>query len=166
MNLDQSKEPLKKLKIALEKAELSKYLIGDNGYEFPNRWVEEPTDLGTIFTLGFNLYVEEYGAEFLNDEIEKALIKLMETPIGCWWVIVIIYSSHYRFVESALKFEINIDNLVPELSLKLQNYKLDLINNKSWVGYRFNKGLWEQIENFVPKINEYRRMNNMREINL
>lgn len=166
MSLEHSIHPLEKLKSALEKAELDKYLIGEGDYEFPNPWVEEPTDLGVVFILGFDLYVKEYGEGFLNDEIEKALRKLIETPIGCWWVIVIIHSFKYRFIENALKFNIEIEKLVPDLNVKLKYHKSELMNNMSWVGYRFNMGLWEQIENFVPEINKILSENRWRKIDL
>lgn len=155
-----------KLEIALKKGELDKYLIGEGFYQFHNKWVEEPTDLGAVFISGLNLYIEKYGKGNLNIELAKALKKLLDSPIGCWWVVVIIYSYHFRFIENALKFNLKLEMLMPDLNLKLNHHKPMLINNISWVGYRFNNGLWGQVEKFIPKINEVLKAQNIEEIKI
>lgn len=146
------------LKKSLLNDEIEKYLIGDKEYCFTSSLVEHPTDLSIIFTFGFNQYMKNERNDILNTEINKGLIKLLETPIGTWWVVNILYEYLYGYVDNSLLFKIDIENIVPVLKKKLKNFKEDLIHNKQYTGWRFKNGLWENTLNMIEDINK--KLNN------
>ncbi len=147
---------LELLNLALQKNELLEYIKGEGIYYFPNRWVEVPTDLNTVFLKGFNEYIigNEDKVSFFHEKLDETLQILTESPTGCWWCISILYSYYYGYVYNALMFKINIKSIIPKINTCLSSYKEDLIKSKNYVGWRFEKGLWEDIINVVPKINE------------
>lgn len=148
--------PIELLNAALQKNELLKYIKGEGVYYFANKWVEVPTDLNTIFIKGFNEYIigNEDKTSFFHKKLDEALQTLTESPIGCWWCISILYSYYYGYIDNALIFKINVKHIIPKINISLSNYKSDLIKSKDFVGWRFEKGLWEDIINIVPKLNE------------
>ena len=149
--------PLELLNLAIQKDELPSYIKGEGIYYFPNKWAETPTDINAVFLRGFNAYIKINKKELstLNKHIENALLNVIsENAIGCWWGISILYSYYFGYIENALLFEINANNLILSLNNSLKKYKFELINNNDFVGYKFKNGLWEDIINVVPKINE------------
>lgn len=135
---------------ALQKSELDKYLIGEGAYKFINPFVEEPTDIASIFISGLNEYNDRVA---LKAQIKAAMLSLMNSPEGCWWAVRLIDSYLFQFKKGALKFEIPVLELLPALKTFLVNHKTALLNNKALTGWRFEKGLWGQIEKDIDEIN-------------
>lgn len=138
---------------ALQKNELPRYLIGDGVYKFVNPFVEEPTDIASMFISGFNQYVLNHDPATLKAQINDALLILLNSPEGCWWTIRLIKSYLLQFKEGALKFEIPVSELLPAIRTSLINHKTQLLNNKAFTGWRFDRGLWGQIEMDINEIN-------------
>lgn len=138
---------------ALQKNELHRYLIGEGAYKFVNPFVEEPTDIASIFILGFNQYVLNHDPAALKAQINAAILILLNSPEGCWWTIRLIKSYLFQFKEGALKFEIAVPELLPAIRTSLINHKTPLLNNKAFTGWRFDRGLWGQIEMDINEIN-------------
>jgi hypothetical protein len=144
---------LDKLQLAITKREVELYLLGKDKYHFPNRWAEEPTDLGSIFSLGLNEYVKLYGQNEINAALEHAILKLLNDPIGTWWVMEILYTYEFGFIENTLLFRIDTGKIIHRLNQCLIEFKHDLIQSKEWAGSRFDNGLWGAIENLASKHN-------------
>jgi len=142
-----------KLLTALEKNELYRYLIGEADYQLVNPFVEEPTDIASIFISGFNQYVLSNDPAKLSAEIKAAMLTLMSSPEGCWWTIRLIKAYLSQFHAGALKFEIPVPELLPAIQACLNNHKASLQNNKAFTGWRFGGGLWEQIGIDINEIN-------------
>ena len=138
---------------ALEKNELHKYLMGEDAYKFVNPFVEEPTDIATVFISGLNQYVISNDAATLKAEIKDAMLILMNSPEGCWWTIRLIKAYLFQFFGGALKFEIPVQELLPAIQTSLNKHKMSLVNNQAFTGWRFDGGLWEQIGIDVKEIN-------------
>ena len=138
---------------ALQKNELDKYLIGEGTYKFVNPFVEEPTDITSIFISGFNEYALNDDPAALKAQIKAAMLTLMNSAEGCWWAIRLINAYLFQFKKDALKFEIPVSELLPAIKTSLVNHKDALLNNKALTGWRFDGGLWGQIEIDINKIN-------------
>ena len=161
-NITNERTPLELLEIALKKGEMVKYLLGEEIYYFPNKWIEVPTDLSIIFLRGFNLYVERgENLDFFYSSINEVLIKLLESATGCWWCISLLHTYYFAFIDNALFFKLDIQNLIPQINLSLCKHKNELYGNKEWVGVRFEKGLWDDLLNKVPKLNEKLKIENV-----
>jgi hypothetical protein len=144
------KNALGKLEESIAKSEVLNYIFGNNDYEFINPLLETPTDLDTIFLQGFNKYVtSEERKNQLSNLITLSLIKLTSSGVGLWWCIFFIHDYHFGYKEGALNFSFNVDEVYQSIS----KYKEELKVNKSFIGYRFKLGLWEDIENMVKRIN-------------
>lgn len=140
----------KMLITALEKNELHKYLMGEGDYKFVNPYVEEPTDITSIFISGLNEYNDRAA---LKAQIKAAMLSLMNSPEGCWWAVRLINSYLFQFKKGALKFEIPVSELLPAIKTSLVNHKTSLLDNKTLTGWRFEGGLWGQIEIDINQIN-------------
>lgn len=140
--------------------------MGEKDYEFIDPFVELPTDLGAIFNNGFNEYVTEESDNKKNLEhaLREAFKKLLETPIGTWWLISIVKTYLFGFKENALRFDIDISTLIQPINLSLQKFKEDLRINKSWVGARYDEGLLQDAVKKIHKINVYLRSRGMEEL--
>ena len=145
--------PYTMLITALQKNELHRYLIGEGAYKFVNPFVEEPTDIASIFISGFNQYVLSNDPVALKAQINAAILMLLNSPEGCWWTIRLIKSYLFQFKEGALQFEIPVLELLPAIKTSLINHKTKLLNNKAFTGWRFDRGLWGQIEIDINEIN-------------
>jgi hypothetical protein len=142
-----------KLLTALEKNELHRYLIGEGDYQFVNPFVEEPTDIASIFISGLNHYVLSNDPATLNKQIKAAMLTLMNSPEGCWWTIRLIKAYLFQFHAGALKFEIPVGELLPAIQASLNSHKASLQNNKAFTGWRFEGGLWQQVGIDINEIN-------------
>lgn len=160
-------KPLIKLKEALTKNELAAYLMGENGYEFIDPFVELPTDLAAVFNNGFNEYITEAGEnKDFDRQLHAAFNKLLETPVGTWWLISIINTYLFGFNENALRFNIDVGTMIRPINASLQKFKDELRGNKSWVGARYSEGLLEDATKKIKKINVYLRSKRMEELNI
>ena len=147
------RDPYVELLSAISRNELEHYIMGEKGYAFTDRLVEHATNIAEIFLGGFNPATEAEGDKF-NNRLNEALINLLNTPEGTWWVTTLIHYWQSGFKEGALHFNIYLTDVIPLLSKALKIHKTGLLNNKKFVGYRFERGLWEITEKFVVQINE------------
>jgi hypothetical protein len=146
---------LAKLQEALANKELTAYLMGENDYKFVDLWAETPTDLGAVFISGFNEYVriDKQKKDELQVQLHRALNELLQTPVGTWWVISVVYSYLFGYQKDALQFEIDVDSLTDPINNNLQVHKDKLRGNKDWVGWRFTGGLLDDVIFMINQIN-------------
>lgn len=139
------------LKEAIDKGELDKLIMGKENYLIPDKLIETPTDITTLFIQGFNKYPKEQN-DFLSKEITTALIKLTKDPIGLWWVTYFIHSYIFNYFEGTLLFHFDINEVLKNIIKNKDVAKEVLINNKDFLGYRFAGGLWEDTERMLNLI--------------
>lgn len=90
---------------------------------------------------------------------------MLKDPIGTWWMLSIIYTYLFGFKEKSLLFTIHFHDLVPDINKSLSMFKEELKVTKGWVGWRFDNGLWEDVEYMAGKINEELKKNSATLIN-
>lgn len=139
---------------ALLKKELILYIKGIGKYELPNPWIETPIDLDSLFIQGFNAYVKKNGRDtILHDEITNALISLCDNPVDLWWCVFFVHDYYFGYKEDELLFSFEKKSVFESIHKSIGQHKNSLIHNMSYVGYRFEKGLWGHVENMVLKLN-------------
>jgi hypothetical protein len=146
------KDPYNLLIEATAKNELEDYIMGKKGYEVTDPWVEHATDIAAMFLGGCNRAVQDEGEAF-NERFNKALINLLTTAEGAWWVTTLVYYWLNGFQENALRFNLYLREIIPALSDALVKHRASLMTNKHYVGYRFAGGLWEITQSYAHKIN-------------
>jgi hypothetical protein len=139
---------------ALDKNELDKFLIGQGAYQLTDKWVEVPTDLSAIFLHAFNRYIEDHPAQklFLEEKITSAILNLLNSPIGVWWTVSIIDSYLFGYIKGALLFNIDVSSISSSLNKSVKKNSKILINDKSFIGNRFDQGLYDDLRSKLKDI--------------
>ena len=137
---------------AILKNELHKLIMGD-GYEITNPLVEEPVDSGTLFGHLFNNYVRESGDKDFDEKLFLAMQKLLQTPEGLWWSLKLVHTYLFYFDHNVLLFTIDIRKLAPAINKSIHQQGPSLLNNRNYVGWRFEKGLCEPTSKYIERIN-------------
>lgn len=124
--------------------------------------LKTPTDLGRVFISGCNEYImqNEANRNKLKSEFRNAFIHMLNDPIETWWMLSIICTYLFGFKEKSRLFTIHFHDLVPDINKSLSMFKEELKATKGWVGWRFDNGLWEDVEYMADKINKYLKENN------
>jgi len=160
-------DSLAKLKEALMTNDLPSFLMGEKDYNFVDPWAETPTDLTTVFIIGFNQFVakSKENKQILEVQLQQALNELLQSAEGTWWAVCILYSYLLGYKEDSLKFEIDLEALIEPVNKSLQRFTPQLRGNKQWVGWRFEGGLLEDVKFMVEEINRELRRKGISEIN-
>jgi len=146
---------LKELESAVSANQMPLFITGVGKYKVSDPWLETPTDLDAIFLDGFNEYISKHDhQDELCCQITNALVSLCSQPVGLWWCVFFVHNYYFGFKENTLLFSFDRKKVFASINKFILQHKNSLINNKEYVGYRFERGLWQHIENMLVKVNQ------------
>jgi len=143
-------EKMEKLEKALKSNQLLEYLIGLGEYNYVNRYEVTPTDPYTAFGR-IRLYCEKKNQSILQPFLE-ALLELSSNKEYCWTSLYYVH-AYLNLIKGDNSHEypvLNIQNIMNNIKL----HKAYLSNNKDWLGYRYEDGLWGDVKKSVEFINQ------------
>jgi hypothetical protein len=132
---------LELLKEAIFNNEFFEFIVGSNKkYYLACPYAEMPTDPDQVFDA-----IKEY-YKVSNDQniwlsFEKGMIKLNETSQGAWFSIYYL-SMYLSYKKYTGKNFIDLSSLIQTIENGLNRFQSELHENKNWVGYDFENGLW------------------------
>jgi hypothetical protein len=150
---------LYKLKLALEKDELNKFLVGSGHYKCSTKhsFEDEPTDFSLIWKLAVIPYQmnNDYVVKQLKEKISESFLELSKSKNVIDIYCLLCHLLRYVYNKKKLGFQINHKDLnIKNTGEFIKNNKKELLNAKIWAGTYNSQGLFGVMKNVLNRILE------------
>jgi hypothetical protein len=143
---------MERLRQSIERKEVYEYMIGRNGYSYPNPYADMPTNPHDVFDSFKAMYSQSKAISVWKTCLENVVRMSADTEYS--WLSLYYMVAYMRF-EARDKQDVppsaDYINMVVE-NIKMQ--KETLSASKRWVGNDYEDGLWGDVQRMIGNIEE------------